>query len=201
MLFLPPYLKEWNPGNNGFKWHLVPCVQIKVQILHCVKDTVRPWQAVVCFIVRFLPPPRLQCWSSLNRLKCYRGSHHKIQPACLVNIISANVRNHRAQETYVSSDSNKSSVSVKYQSKLSMHASVHSLYAPSIMSCYMLSKTERLELVPCQSPPKLNRGKERCQWVERRSPRKWYCKCKITQCEKCKSTVGNWAITAEDYVP
>lgn len=27
------------------------------------------------------PPPRLQYWSSLNRLKCYRGSHHKIQLA------------------------------------------------------------------------------------------------------------------------
>lgn len=84
---------------------------------------------------------------------------------------------------------------------LSVRVRVCSLCAQSIMSRCMQSKTERLELVPCQSPSKLNWGKERCQWVERRNPRKWYCKCKITQCEKCKSTVGNWAITAEDYVP
>lgn len=42
--------------------------------------------------------------------------------------------------------------------------------------------------------------KEGCRWLERRNPRKLYCKRKITQCEKCKSTVGNWAITAWDYV-
>lgn len=58
------------------------------------------------------------------------------------------------------SDSNKSSVSVKYQSKLSMCASVHSLYAQSIMRHCMQSKSECLELVRCQSPPKLNTGKE-----------------------------------------
>lgn len=35
---------------------LVLCVQIKAETLHCVKDTVRPWQAAVYCIVCFLPP-------------------------------------------------------------------------------------------------------------------------------------------------
>lgn len=112
--------------------------------------------------VPFLPPP-----CSLNRLKCYRGSHQKHCVFCM-NTISANVRNHRAQETQaVGSDSNKSSVSVKYQSELSMHVSVHSLCSHSIVRRCMQSKMERLELVPCQSSPKLSREKERCQQVEK----------------------------------
>ncbi len=78
---------------------LVPCVQIQAEIFQCMKDTVRPWQAAVYCIVWFLPPSLPQYWSSLNRLKCYRGSHHKIQPACSMNIISTNVRNQEAQET------------------------------------------------------------------------------------------------------
>lgn len=152
-------VKCWKqpPEASNKTLDLVPCVQIKVEILHCVKATVRLWQAAVYCIVWFLPPSRLQHWSSLNRLKCYRGSHHKIQPACSVNIISANVRNHKAQETYVGSDSNKSSVSVKYQSKLSMRASVHSLYVSCAAICK--ARLNALSLSPVNLPQSLTEEK------------------------------------------
>lgn len=90
-----------------------------------------------------------------------------------------------------------SKISIKSASELSVSKQRRMLYPQRIMSWYMQSNTECLELVPCQSPSKLNWEEDRCQWVERRHPRKWYCKCKITQCKKCKSTGGNWAIIVE----
>lgn len=103
-----------------------------------------------------------------KQIKVLQGFTSKTPLVSCMNTISGNVRNHRAQETQAGgSDSNKSSVSVKYQSKLSMHVSVHSLCSQSIVRRCMQSKMERLELVPCQSSPKLNREKERCQQVEK----------------------------------
>lgn len=151
-----------------------------------MSDTLRCWQTAAIAVL--VLPPFLQS----TQIKVLQGFTLKTLLVCSMNTISANVKNQRAQETgAVGSDSNKSSVSVKYQSKLSMHVSVHSLCSRSIVRRRMQSEPERLELVPCQSPPKLSREKERCQQVEKRNPRKWYCKCAITQCEKCKSTAGN----------
>lgn len=114
-------------------------------------------------------PPQLQYWSSLNRLKCYRGSHHKIQLAPPPMWYLQMSENHRAQETYVGSDSNKSSLSAKYQSKLSVRESLRSLYGVQReKKKSRVDVCKRLELVPCQSLPlppplELNGGKERCQ--------------------------------------
>lgn len=166
--------------------------------MHIWKTTLHSWffllhEWYLNMLERQLP---LLCSFSVSSLqskqiKVLQGYTSKTLLAFCMNTISANVRNHRAQETQaVGSDSSKSSVSVRYQSKLSMHVIVHSC-SQSIVRRRMQSKMERLELVPCQSCPQLSREKERCQQVEKGNAHKWYCKCEITQCEKCKSTAGN----------
>lgn len=97
---------------------LVLRVQIKAETLHCVKDTVRPWQAAVYCIVCFLPPSPAPVLKQSKQIKVLQGITSQNTARFAVNMISANVRNHRAQETYVGSDSNKSSLSAKYQSKI-----------------------------------------------------------------------------------
>lgn len=75
--------------------------------------------------------------------------------------------NHRAQETYVGSDSNKSSLSAKYQSKLSARESLRSLYAqkkkkknhePPMYA--KASSLSRVNLGPSPPPPELS-GRKR----------------------------------------
>lgn len=113
------------------------------------------------------PPPRLQYWSSLNRLKCYRGSHHKIQLASpwIWYLQMSEITGLRRLMWALTAT--RAHFRLSINQKLSVRASVALIVCAEIFTRRYMQTPRAcpLSICPPHPPRELNRGKERCQRV------------------------------------